>query len=154
MFGSLNSASAISAALRMAWPAVPAFPMSDNGRINATLTRRAPGSGASAMAMWGGALVGKRSVVLRVPLQPASPAAAAIVPAIAGVRHDQTAQARRATTAENSPIVRIEILKDDPKRVRKVRLARSASVQPQQPSRPIFNLVGIELSSVAPFHPS
>src|SRR5580704_18416003 len=102
MFGSLNSASAISAALRMAWPAVPASPRSDSGRINATLTRPVPASGASAMAVWGGALLGKRSLVLRVSLQPASPAAAAIVPASAGVRHDQTAQARRTTTADLS----------------------------------------------------
>src|ERR1700730_8230677 len=100
MFGPLNSASAISAAVRMAWPAVPAFPMSDSGRINATLTRAVPGSGASAMAVWGGVLLGKRSLVLRAPWQPASPAAAAIMTAIAGVRHDQTAQAQRATTAE------------------------------------------------------
>ena len=42
MFGELNSASAISAALRMAWPATPALPPAESGRISATLTWPVP----------------------------------------------------------------------------------------------------------------
>ncbi len=42
MFGALNSASAISAALRIAWPARPALPPADSGRISPTLTWPVP----------------------------------------------------------------------------------------------------------------
>ena len=37
MLGALNSASAISAALRIAWPATPALPPADSGRMSADL---------------------------------------------------------------------------------------------------------------------
>ena len=42
MFGLLNSASAISAALRIAWPATPALPGAVKGRIKAALTWPVP----------------------------------------------------------------------------------------------------------------
>ena len=42
IFGELNSASAISAALRIAWPATPALPPADSGRMSATLTWPVP----------------------------------------------------------------------------------------------------------------
>src|ERR1700749_3652042 len=42
MFGALNSASAISAALRIAWPATPAFPPADSGRMSAIRTWPVP----------------------------------------------------------------------------------------------------------------
>ncbi len=42
MFGLLNSASAISAALRIAWPATPALPPADSGRMSAIRTWPVP----------------------------------------------------------------------------------------------------------------
>ena len=42
MFGLLNSATAISAALRIDWPASPALPGADNGRIRPALTCPVP----------------------------------------------------------------------------------------------------------------
>ncbi len=42
MFGLLNSATAISAALRIDWPASPALPGADNGRIRPALTWPVP----------------------------------------------------------------------------------------------------------------
>ena len=42
MFGLLNSAIAISAALRIDWPASPALPGADRGRIRPTLTWPVP----------------------------------------------------------------------------------------------------------------
>src|SRR3974390_276357 len=47
MFGLLNSAIAISAALRMAWPATPALPAADSGRMNPALTWPVPMDAAS-----------------------------------------------------------------------------------------------------------
>ena len=52
MFGALNSASAMSAALRIACPAMPALPAADSGRMSATLTWPVPSvvSGTGGMA--------------------------------------------------------------------------------------------------------
>src|SRR5580704_12768793 len=79
MLAPLNSASAISAALRMDWPAIPALPPADRGRTTATLTAPAPSgaatdAGAAAGASSPGELLPSR---LEAPPQPASKAATA-----------------------------------------------------------------------------
>src|SRR6266852_2486738 len=51
MLGSLDSASAISAALRMAWPAAPAFPLADRGKTRPTLKSPAPRLGVDSDAI-------------------------------------------------------------------------------------------------------
>src|SRR6516165_46655 len=52
MSGPLNSASAISAALRIDWAATAALPLADNGRISATLTLPRPMGAACCGVGW------------------------------------------------------------------------------------------------------
>src|SRR6516225_1319017 len=74
----LNSATANSAALRMDWPATPALPVADSGRIRPTLTSPVPMvAPGGAGAPWGGG-VGEVNELrrLELPEQPASSVAA------------------------------------------------------------------------------
>src|SRR5712671_7175526 len=90
MLGSLSSANAISAALRMAWPAAPAFPLADSGKIRPTLKSPAPRLGIDSDAITPGAtaLLRDRSPEFSVPLHPAKHIAATSAAAIAiGRRH-------------------------------------------------------------------
>src|SRR5215475_8597403 len=93
MLASPSSASAISAALRMAWPAAPAFPLADRGRIRPTLTSAplpaavGPGGAAAVALAW------DRSCELNIPVQAASPIAANSAAAIAIGCRQQSARA-------------------------------------------------------------
>src|SRR6266566_2156300 len=89
MLESPSSANAISAALRMAWPATPAFPLADNGKIRPTLKSSAPRLGIDSDAITPGAaaLLRDRSPEFNVPLHPARPIAATSAAAIAIGRH-------------------------------------------------------------------
>src|SRR5262252_189495 len=85
MLESPTSASAISAALRMAWPAAPAFPPADRGKIRPTLKSPPlrPGTAGAGAAP----KPADRSPEFTVPLQPARHTAAASAAAIATGHH-------------------------------------------------------------------
>src|SRR5262249_8837665 len=85
MLASPSSASAISAALRIAWPAAPAFPLADRGKIRPTLKSPAPrlGADSDAIAAGAAALPRDRSPEFSVPLHPARHVAATSAAAIA-----------------------------------------------------------------------
>src|SRR6266481_9724083 len=89
MLESPSSANAISAALRMAWPAAPAFPLADSGKIRPTLTSPVPrlGIDSDAIAPGAAALVRDKSTEFNVPLHPAKHVAATSAVAIAIGRH-------------------------------------------------------------------
>ncbi len=74
MLGVLNSAIAISAALRIAWPATPALPGADSGRMSPALTWPVPMVAPGGACELCGAGVDDR--VLRILEQPASNAPA------------------------------------------------------------------------------
>src|SRR5579864_5331841 len=86
MPGELNSTSAISAALRMAWPMAPALPPADSGRTRPTLKSPVPIAAGAAGADGAEA---ERSTEFSVLVQPAKPVAAASVAARAAGRHRQ-----------------------------------------------------------------
>src|SRR5579859_2519188 len=106
--GDLNSVSAISAALRMAWPASPALPPADSGRISATLTWPVPivvpASGGGAAA--GGGLDEKKlelEKMLELLEQPPSNAAVlASKPASERRRDSLAADGRTCNSADNT----------------------------------------------------
>src|SRR5712692_1531994 len=89
MLGSLDSASAISAALRMAWPAAPAFPLADRGKTRPTLKSPAPrlGVDSDAITPEAAALLRDKSPEFNVLLHPAKHVAATSAAAIAIARH-------------------------------------------------------------------
>src|SRR5258707_814077 len=98
MLESPSSASAISAALRMAWPAAPAFPLADSGKIRPTLKSPAPRLGLDSDATTPGAaaLLRDRSTEFNVLLPPAKPIAVTSAAAIAIGRHHESARRAQA----------------------------------------------------------
>src|SRR5216684_1736739 len=99
MLGSPSSASAISAALRMACPAAPAFPLADSGKIKPTLKSPVPRLGVDSDAVRPGAaaLLRDRSTEFNVPLHPAKPIAVTRAAAIAVGRHHEGARTALAS---------------------------------------------------------
>src|SRR6185369_841442 len=108
-FGALNSASAISAALRIAWPASPALPPAEIGRMSAAFTSPTPtvpagappgappGGGASVVCGGGGDVDWKK---LELPVQPArNTPAVAIRPASERRRDSKAADGRTGNCA-------------------------------------------------------
>src|SRR5260370_27144299 len=89
MLESPGPASAISAVLRMAWPAARAFPWADSGKIKPTLKSPVPRLGVDSDAVTPGAaaLLRDRSTEFNVPLHPAKPIAVTRAAAIAIGRH-------------------------------------------------------------------
>src|SRR6266849_6084259 len=104
MLASLSSANAISAALRMAWPAAPAFPLADSGKTRPTLKSPAPRLGIDSDAITPGAaaLLRDRSPEFNVPLHPAKHIAVTSAAAIAIGRHHESARTARAAARLHS----------------------------------------------------
>src|SRR6266404_8907180 len=89
MLESPSSAKAISAALRMAWPAAPAFPLADSGKTRPTLKSPVPrlGLDSDAITPAAVAVLRDRSTEFNVLLHPAKPIAVTSAAAIAIGRH-------------------------------------------------------------------
>src|SRR5216684_5766646 len=99
MLESPSSASAISAALRMAKPAAPAFPLADSGKIRPTLKSPVPRLGLDSDAITPGAaaLLRDRSTEFNVLLHPAKLIAVTSAAAIAIGRHHEGARTALAS---------------------------------------------------------
>ena len=105
MLGALNSAIAISAALRIDCPAMPALPPADSGRMRPALTSPVPivaPGGACALCGGGDGEVNELSR-LELPEQPANSAPAVVSkPCRARRRDDRTTDAWRGISADTA----------------------------------------------------